>query len=262
MARIYPLYSSSSGNCTYIGNEKSGILVDAGVSCKKICCALEENSISPQKVLAIIITHTHTDHIQGLKVLGKKYKIPVYAQKTNLDILIESNKISQECRLEEVEPEQPFEIGDFQITAFPTPHDTPASCGYIINTPDGKSCGICTDLGCITDKTDSFLQGCDLVLIESNYDEKMLKNGSYPYDLKKRIASDHGHLSNNDCSKELVKLMQGGTFKFILGHLSQENNTVQTAEKAAQQALSEYERNRDYLLYTAKVQGDGLAVAF
>lgn len=261
MARIYPLFSSSSGNCTYIGDEKCGILIDAGVSCKKICDALRFNGIEPEAVKGVFVTHTHSDHVQGLKVFTKKYKLPVYAQKTNLEILADNDKVSPESRLFEVDGGE-YEVGGYSVKAFVTPHDTPASCGYKIVTPSDKKCAVCTDLGYVTPEIDSHLRGCDLVLLESNYDRKMLYSGGYPYDLKKRIDSDHGHLSNEDCGVQLAELVQSGVCRFILGHLSRENNTPITAERSAVDALAGFKRDRDYLLHIARPEGNGLAVVF
>ena len=260
MARIYPLFSSSKGNATFIGSRNGGILIDAGVSCKRLCTALCDNEIPPEAIQGIFITHTHSDHIQGLKVFTKKYNIPVFAQETNLIELENKEKVSPNCKLTPMD-NCDICIGDFKVHSFETPHDTPASCGYRINTPDGKTVVTCTDLGQITPTIRQNLANADMVLLESNYDEKMLRNGSYPYDLKMRISSNHGHLSNTDCGKQLLTLMKNGTYRFILGHLSQENNTPLIAENSAVAALSEFARNQDYLLMTAKPEG-GKAVAF
>lgn len=261
MARIYPLFSSSSGNSIYIGSQKCGVLIDAGVSCKRLCNALAQNGIEPTAVKAVFITHTHSDHIAGLKVFHKHYNTPVYAQEKNVQILCEKGTLGEPDASCLSAGEEIFADG-FRVKAFTTHHDTPASCGYTVVTPDEKKAVICTDLGEITDEVSDSMVGADLVYLESNYDSNMLKLGSYPFELKMRIASAHGHLSNDDCGKQLEKLLSAGTNKFILGHLSRENNTPQLAEKSAVSALGNAVRNKDYLLSIAKPEGNGMAVAF
>ena len=261
MARIYPLFSSSDGNCTYIGNGRHGIMIDAGVSCKKICDSLDANRLDPDGIHGIFITHTHSDHVKGLRVFLKKYNIPVYASPKNIEILRDGELVPEDARLFEM-TDEPVEAGDYTLFAFDTPHDTPSNCGYRIQCPDGKVAAVCTDLGCVTQTVWENIRGCDLVLLESNYDPYMLAHGPYPYELQKRISSEHGHLSNLDCADTLVKLVQSGTNKLILGHLSQHNNTPQTAENTAVGTMSGMQRNGDYLLHVAKPDGDGLVVAF
>ena len=260
MARMYPLFSSSSGNCTYIGDEHSGLLVDAGVSCKRICNALTERDIPETAVRGILVTHIHGDHISGLKVLSKRLKVPVYSIAGNLRLLEDSGKVWEGCELKEVS--STTDVSGFGVTAFDTPHDTPVSCGFRITVPSGESCAVCTDLGEVTDSIHEQLRQCRLVLLESNYDEDMLRNGPYPWDLKKRIASSHGHLSNKDCASELARLVKEGVYSFVLGHISQHNNTPQLAESCAVKGLSDYERGEDYLLTAARPDGTGRAVIF
>lgn len=261
MARMYPLFSSSSGNCTYIGDEKSGLLVDAGVSCKRICAALDERGIPESAVGGILITHIHSDHISGLKVLSKRLKVPVYSIIGNLRLLEDGEKVWEGCAMHEVSDIE-SDICGFGVTAFETPHDTPVSCGFRITAPSGESCAVCTDLGEVTDSIHEQLRQCRLVLLESNYDEDMLKNGPYPWDLKKRIASGHGHLSNKACAAEVARLVKEGVYSFVLGHISQHNNTPKLAESCTLQSLSDYERGEDYLLTTARPDGTGRAVIF
>ena len=261
MARIYPLFSSSKGNATYIGNEKGGILIDSGVSCKMLTQALLDNGLSPTMVQGIFITHEHTDHIKGLKIFTKSFHTPVFAGDKNLDYLLSADHISPNSRAEQIEIDgKPVEVAGYKIFAFSTPHDTRQSNGYRIITPDLKTITICTDLGIVTENVHKNLCGSDLVLFESNYDELMLKNGSYPYILKQRIASDRGHLSNNDSAIEIERLINTGTTRVILGHLSQQNNTPVKARETIVNRLSEFKDGIDYILKVAPVFNEGEVV--
>ena len=261
MVKMFPLFSSSSGNSTYIGDENSGILIDAGVSCKRIVTALADRGIESKAVQAVFITHTHSDHITGLKVLSKKLGVPVCSLRGNLEILARNDKVSAASDLIEMD-DRPVQICGFEVTAFDTPHDTPVSCGFRLTAPDGKNCAVCTDLGHVTADIHAELARCRLVLLESNYDPKMLKNSPYPPDLRSRIASDHGHLSNPDCGKELARLVKEGVYSFVLGHISPHNNTPELAEKCALGALADFERGTDYLLSVAGIEGLKRAVLF
>lgn len=261
MARIYPLFSSSDGNSTYIGNGRRGVLIDAGVSCKKLCDSLSANRIDINGIEGIFITHTHSDHIKGLRVLLKSHHIPVYASLANIELLVKTGAVPENAELYEL-ADKPTAVGDHEVSSFDTPHDTPSNCGYRITCPDGKTAAVCTDLGCVTQTVWENIRGCDLVLLESNYDPYMLAHGPYPPELQKRISSDIGHLSNRDCADTLVQLLASGTDKFILGHLSQHNNDPLTAENTAVGTLSNAQRNRDYILHVARPEGAGLVVAF
>lgn len=261
MARVYPLFSSSSGNSCFVGSPSGGILIDAGTNCKRLTSALLLNGIPQEAVKAVFITHDHTDHISALRVFTKTYRAPVYAAPQTLKWLCENNCISSSANAVEIGEETA--VGDFLVSSFKTPHDAVESVGYKITFPDGKTACICTDLGHITDQIDKTLMGSDLVLLESNYDERMLRTGPYPYYLKQRIASSDGHLSNCDSSKEVRRLIESGTTRIILGHLSRENNTPQIAENTLMRELGcDMVRNRDYLLYIAPVETNGLAVTF
>ena len=259
MIKLYPLYSSSKGNCTYIGDENCGVLIDCGVSCKRAADALAVHGISAAAVKAICVTHTHSDHIQGLKVLTKKLPAVLVAQQTNLQILAGEGRISP-CSLFAIEEGGGFDICGMQIRAFATSHDTPASCGYSVTFENGKKASVCTDLGIVTESVVKAVSGSDAALIEANYDRDMLINGPYADQLKSRIMSDCGHLSNDDSGKFVRRLIEGGTTKIVLGHLSEHNNTPELAERTVFNSLDGLKRGTDYTLDVASPTFDGLAV--
>ncbi|MBP3270806.1 MAG: MBL fold metallo-hydrolase [Ruminococcus sp.] len=260
MARIYPLFSSSKGNCTYLGDAYGGLLVDCGVSCKRVCDAFTENGLVPDAVKAVFITHTHSDHISGLKVFLKKYPVPVYASSMTLRVLGSKGVLPEGHECHEVDSGR-VTAWKFIVRAFPTPHDCPGSCCYQFTYPDGKTAAVCTDLGVMTDEIYEGLRGSRLILLESNYDADMLRNGRYPADLKARIAGGWGHLSNNACGENMMRFFRDGTVHFVLGHLSEENNTPQLAERSAVEAMQPLRRERDYAMYIAPPCG-GKAVVF
>jgi phosphoribosyl 1,2-cyclic phosphodiesterase len=260
MARIYPLFSSSKGNSTFIGDKNGGILIDAGVSFKRLSEALENSELSINSVKGVFITHSHSDHVKGLKMLTKKTAVPVFGQRETLEELIAGEMIAPGSEVYELDSNAV--TAGMEISCFDTPHDTVRSCGYRIKTSDGRLCAVCTDLGYVTDTVRENLNGCNLVLLESNYDEKMLKDGFYPYYLKQRIRSKSGHLSNTDCAKFSAELLKNGTTQIILGHLSQENNTPHTADKTVEKGLCEFVRNSDYILSVAPVETSGKMAVF
>ncbi len=237
MALFCPLFSSSSGNCQYIGYGNSGILIDAGVSAKRITAALLENSIAPDAIKAIFITHEHSDHISGLNVFAARHHIPVFCS-TKTKQALEKNEKSRLLDIFDFENE--IEIGEFKVSRFSTSHDCEGSSGYKIITPDKKSIAICTDLGYLSDSVKQSLLGCNAVMIESNHDTAMLRNGCYPLSLKSRIASDYGHLSNACCAEFLPELIKSGTTRIVLAHLSKENNRAELAYEAAVSCIKLY----------------------
>ncbi|MBE6798284.1 MAG: MBL fold metallo-hydrolase [Ruminococcaceae bacterium] len=250
MSRIFPIASGSSGNCTYIGHGRQGLLVDAGISARAITNALADAAIDPQSICGIFITHNHIDHISGLRVFADKYSIPTFATKETVDGIVKS---ACNCPKDIHIIEGDIAIGNFSVRSFPTSHDCPGSCGYVITLPDETRCSICTDLGVVSEEVRLAITGSVAVLLESNHDITMLQKGSYPEHLKRRILSDHGHLSNVLCAKELPKLVKNGTTRIILGHLSRENNDPDIAKSCAVAALMDngFRENDDYILYVA-----------
>ena len=227
--------SGSSGNCLLLSSGRSHILIDAGISKRRIEQSLALSGLSMREIGGVLITHEHSDHISGLKMLIKYYPVPVYAPRTVANRL-------RGC-LPEAEPylhvipvNEPFEIGDLSVTAFHTPHDTDESVGYRIE--GGGVFALATDMGHVTEEVFDALSGADAVLIESNHDEEMLRYGPYPVYLKRRILSDSGHLSNACCADLARKLALGGTRQIILGHLSRENNSPAIAMSAARESTA------------------------
>ena len=257
MARIYPLFSSSKGNCTYIGSKSEGILIDNGVSYTRLKKAMEVNGLSPDSIKAVFITHEHSDHTKGLAMLTKKHRLTVYAQSYTLDVLCSGGCIKGDYE----EIKDSADVCGMNIRCFNTMHDTKESCGYRITFEDGRSCAVCTDLGKVTDEVYESLMGTDVVLLEANYDIEMLRNGAYPYYLKTRIFLNNGHLSNLDSGKFAAKLVESGTTKLILGHLSQDNNTPDLAQQTVEQQLLPFVKNTDYMLSVAPVETDGFFVS-
>lgn len=251
MTIFAPLCSGSSGNCTYLGTRTEGILIDAGASPKSILAALDGMGIDGKAAIkAVLVTHDHNDHIKGLRVLTKRLRVPVCSAVETLEGIIDTGNLSPEA--ETVELSSRMELAGMEIAPFDTPHDVAHSVGFRIRAGD-RVIGYATDLGAVTPEIWQGLSGADLVLIESNYEPRLLEISSYPYYLRRRIASDRGHLSNPDCADTVRRLALTGTARFVLAHLSKENNTPELARSAALSALSEegMEEDRDFVLTTA-----------
>ncbi len=242
---ITPLYSGSSGNAILVSTEDTKVLIDAGMSCKKLVEALNMVKTNPYDLDAVLITHDHSDHISALDVFTRKFSIPIFAtQKTWHGIHAAEKKPHLPSLDHEIVPDQYIEIGGFRIVAFSTPHDAPGSCGYRLETSRFTT-AVATDIANMTPEVYDHLLGCDGILLEANYDKDMLWNGPYPYYLKQRIAGSGGHLCNDDCAAAAASLCKNGTRHFILGHLSQENNLPQVAERTVLRALENENLVRD-----------------
>lgn len=239
MSRFCPLFSSSKGNALYISAAQDGILIDAGVSAKRIQAALAQLEVNPSSLRGILVTHEHSDHVAGLRVFATRHNIPVYTSQGTLLYLEEHLRANQQGSYDAFcIDKRGMEIGEMFVTPFSTQHDCCESVGYRIELPDGRVLSVATDLGCVTPEILSALRGSDLVFLESNHDVRMLQAGRYPYPLKQRILSDYGHLSNASCAAVLPALLSSGTTRFWLGHLSQENNLPQLAYETSKVALT------------------------
>ena len=251
---LVPLFSGSSGNCTLVRADGANILIDAGRNCKWITNALKEVGTSPESIDAVFITHSHVDHVSGLDVFIRKYPTKLYATTgtfRGMNFRFKKPHLSTPDIIVKPGTEIELESG-MKVKAIETPHDAYGSCCYRISS-GGKSCMVATDLGYMTEDIKTFASGVDAMLIESNYDRRMLVYGDYPEELKIRIAGDGGHMSNNDCAEAIKFFIESGTRRFILGHLSENNNTPDKAEQTVCDYLAQnnYKRGVDYELSIA-----------
>ncbi len=262
MAKLVPLFSGSKGNSYYVGSAKGGVLIDAGRSCKQIMTALSDNEIDINKIQAVFITHEHIDHCQGLRVFLKKTGIKVYATKGTMEALIRDNRIEGNADANIITSS--VSLGDMNVEIFSTSHDAEEPCCYRVTTADNRKAMIATDLGIMTDVVRNGFYGVDALVLESNHDTDMLKNGIYPYPLKQRILSRYGHLSNHACAIELPEIIRNGTMRIVLGHLSQENNRPDVAVNESTMLLRErgYRKDIDYTLDVAPAETNGKVVLF
>jgi phosphoribosyl 1,2-cyclic phosphodiesterase len=232
------LSSGSSGNCYYIGNEFHGIIIDAGISASSIRRFLKDMNISMQSIMGVLITHNHIDHVRGLEVLTRKNSLPAFTtQNIWNSILTPYSKITRDC-IREITVQQKFHLAGFDIEAFPVCHDAPETIGFQI-CAGAKKITIATDLGHICETSAPYIREANLLVLESNYDEGMLANGSYPYYLKVRIQSEHGHLGNHQTSDFLADNFTDNLSHICLAHLSKNNNTPEKALQTLREALSD-----------------------
>ncbi len=232
--RICLLASGSRGNALYIESAESRILIDAGLSARELGRRLEGIGVCAEDLDALLVTHEHTDHCQGVGPLSRRYDLPVYLHHATRQALPKLGRISE---LNEFTTGDVFDIKDLRITTFPITHDAVAPVGYTVETAAGKI-GVATDLGIVTRLVCEQLKGSRVLVLESNHDEEMLRDGPYPWQLKQRIRSNHGHLSNNASAELLRSLVSDRLEAVFLAHLSEENNCPDLALQAAQCALA------------------------
>lgn len=231
----YSIASGSTGNCALYAADGVHILIDLGVSVRKLKNALTRVGLTIEDLDAVLLTHEHSDHVKGLDTFVKKYDIPVYATCLTADFLAAKNPKALD-NLRSFWGGDSFRVGAAEVCSFLTPHDAAESVGYILRTPH-HTLGFATDLGFMPAAVKNQLLGCDTVVLESNHDLDMLMNGPYPWSLKQRVSGARGHLSNPDCAACAVELARGGTSTLILAHLSEHNNTPVTALRETRLAI-------------------------
>ena len=232
MLKISPLFSGSRGNCALVQSDKRNILLDAGYHYKQIVARLAEFGLAPADVNAIVITHEHSDHISALPYLTRGLNVQVYAPTAICDY------VSQRTYCTDITPVSgSFNIGDVTVDVYNCSHDARACVGYRF-TVNGESVASVTDTGCVNTLLTDFLSPCKGIMLESNHDVDMLKNGVYPYPLKQRILSNFGHLSNDQTAEVIARLKGSNVKHIMLAHLSEENNTKEIAFNSAVHALN------------------------
>lgn len=246
MFQFQSLYSGSTGNCLLVQSENTKLLIDAGVSARKITSALSSFSLDIKDIDAILVTHEHTDHVQSLGTLSKKYNIPVFANRQTWDAMpLQKEKILEKNQ-KIYRPFEKFEVGDIPIEPFTIPHDAANPCGFNL-FHDNKKISIATDLGHMTNMILKKLEGSCFLMLESNYDPEVLKSGPYPFSLKTRILGPNGHLSNEMAGKTISYLLPSGLTNIVLGHLSKENNFPALAYKTVVEELIKHNFNEKSL---------------
>ena len=235
---FFSLSSGSCGNCYYLGNSHYGILIDAGIGPRLIKKRLSEHGVELSSIHAVLITHDHYDHIKSVGYLGEKLHIPVYATREVHKAIVNCPMIRNNLNGSKqiIEKRQPFEIKDFRITAFDVPHDSADNAGYFFEFGNHKL-ALATDVGAITDELAFYIRKANHLVIESNYDEDMLRNGRYPHHLKHRISNGSGHLSNRQTAEFLANNYTQNLSNICLCHLSGDNNHPALAYRTTEEQL-------------------------
>lgn len=242
MLKFISFGSGSSGNCYYFSTGSEGLLIDAGVGIRTLKKYLHDYNIKLDEIKNILITHDHADHIKAVGVLSAEYDMPVYATKEVHDGILRNycvHKKIPSANAHVIDKDVRMKIGDFYITPFTVPHDSSDNVGYCLEYEDMVFC-LMTDVGHVTEDMKKYISKSDYLVLESNYDQEMLRVGNYPQYLKDRIVSDRGHLSNKDCGEALANNATGKLKKVWLCHLSEENNHPVLAQKTVEQVLRSY----------------------
>ena len=228
--RLCSIASGSSGNCIYVGSDSTHLLIDVGISGKRIEQGLQSLDLTGREIDGIFITHEHSDHISGLGVIARKYNIPIYATGGTIDAMKSFSSLGKvdESLYHEIKADQKLILKDLVIQPMRISHDAADPVGYRVSYGK-KKIAVCTDLGVYDEYTVDCLQGTNAILLEANHDVNMLQVGPYPYPLKRRILGDRGHLSNENSGRLLCRILHDEMKAVFLGHLSQENNLPELA---------------------------------
>jgi len=226
--RVSLLASGSKGNSVYVETRETRLLVDAGLSARELTARLNHIGVEAESLDAILVSHEHQDHCRGLGPMARRYSLPVHLHDATRRELPRLGKID---RILPFDSGGCFQIRDVEVNAVPLTHDAAAPVGFTLKTPEGKI-GIATDLGIATRLVSDSLRDCRVLVLETNHDEEMLRDGPYPWHLKQRIRSNHGHLSNNTAAALLQDLTWDGLEAVFLAHLSETNNTPELARAA------------------------------
>ena len=234
--RVCIFASGSGGNCLLVSGEGGNILIDAGISMRRIVNGLAQAGLSLQDINGVLITHEHSDHISGLKMLTKHAKLPIYAPARLARELVRLLPESEDC-MNTLPLNEIAQVAGYGVGTCRTPHDAVESVAYKIQ--GARSFALATDMGHVTPEIRQLLKSADAAVVESNYDEQMLRYGAYPVFLKRRILSENGHLSNDCCAELVSELVNQGTEQIVLGHLSKENNRPEIALETVKPALAD-----------------------
>ena len=256
MLELCSIASGSGGNCICVGDDNTHVLIDAGISGKRIESGLNEIDLKTAEMQGILITHEHIDHIQGLGVLARRYGIPIYATKATADAILHTKSVGkiEEELFRVIQPGEEFLIGDLNFKPIHISHDAIDPVAYKVKNNE-KTMAVVTDLGTYDQSLIDELQGLDALLLEANHDVNMLQMGIYPYPLKQRILGDRGHLSNERSGQLLCNLLHDNFQSVILGHLSKENNYEKLAYEAVRLEVTMGDnpyKAEDFPMYVAK----------
>ena len=249
--RVSVLASGSRGNCTLLATERTRLLVDAGLSRRETYARLAAIGEPADGLSAVVISHEHTDHVGGLRVLATHGEMPIYISRPTCDALAWDDEIRRKLsRIESIAAGEKFIIGDIEVTPFSIPHDAVDPVAFTFEA-QGIRIGVVTDLGYVPEIVKQRVKGCHVLIWESNHDLEMLKVGPYPWEVKQRVMGRHGHLSNNATASFLTEDFDGAAQVLVLAHLSETNNHPEIARLSAEQALAQRSRGERIRLYLA-----------